>query len=207
MYALCCRHFAFFCGVTCKLTLGLKLEESYNVWSSLSLQDFRYYAHCSTVTEELPNKDSIDDIYSLIEELKDYGIDVFGINIDTPNFLLPKMESGHGARGVRLAGIGFETDIGITSFEEQYYRFVDQIYWDKQQFDNKISEFTQRGYKNAYFYVSKWADENTLEIVLYCESDASLSNEYAATLLEGIDDSYFRIDGKKTKYTLQHIFT
>ena len=186
--------------------LGLKRHEYYALEAVASFRDLRYSVCFSVGSEDCPSKDSKDGIYSLLGELKNEGIDEFIINIDSPSFLLPKIEFGYGVYGLRLTGIGFKTDIDSASFEEQYYHFVDQIYWDKQKFDEKILELTQLGYENACFFISRWDDGNTLEIVLYCESDNSLSDEPAIALLGEMDDSYFRVGDNEIKYTLQHSY-
>jgi hypothetical protein len=153
---------------------------------------------------ERPNKDSKDGIYSLLGALNSEGVDVLAIYISSPNFLLPKMEFGHGVHGVQLAVENFETNVTKAKFEEQYNEFVDSVLWDEHKFEEKVSQLTQRGYKNAYFFISGYYTGNTIEIVLYCESDGSLTDEQANALLEDMDDSYFKIRNKKTKYTLQH---
>jgi hypothetical protein len=186
--------------------LGLKRHEYYDLEVFTSLHDLCYRVYFSVVSVDLPKNESKDGIYSLLGELRNEGIDNFVIYIDTPSFLLPKNDFGYGVYGLRLTGISFETDIDSASFEKKFYSFVDQIYWDKQKFDEKILQLTQMGYQNVCFFISKWDDGNTLEIVLYCESNNSLSDEPAIVLLKEMDESYFRVVDNEIKYTLQHIY-
>ena len=184
--------------------LGLERHDYYDLEALLSLTDFQYKTAFSVVHIDRPNRDSKDDIYNFLEELKKEGIDTFIVNINSPSFLRPKFEYGHGMHGLRLIEFGVDTDIGLEAFSEKYYNFVDRVHWNKQKFDEQIEEMTSMGYENAYFYISRWATGNILEIVLYCESDGSLSDEPALSLLEKIDESYFDIGEINTEYTLQH---
>ena len=179
-------------------TLGLRLHNYYDLESVFT--GMQYEVWLSVVSEGLQNKDAIDRIYSLLNELKREGIDKFIINIDTPDFLM-----GNNEHGLRLTSIGFETDISKANLEEQYNNFIEGIYWNKQKFDDTIMELNRLGYKDAAFYISGWHDGRTLEIVLYCESYKDLSDEQAAALLKKIDDSYFKIADNKIKYTLRHV--
>ena len=184
--------------------LGLKLHEHYDLEVAASPRNLQYSVCLSVVAEDCPSREQKDRIYSLLGVLKDNGVDYFIINIDTPDFLFPKMKFGYGVYGLRLAGVGFSTDMDMASFKERYNNYVNQIYWDKQKFDEKIFELTQLGYENATFFISRWTDGDTIEIVLYCESGKNISDEAAIALLEEMDDSYFRIGDNKIKYTLQH---
>ena len=183
--------------------LGLERHEHYDLETILST-DFQYEVVFSVVCEGRPNKDAKDGIYSFLNELKKEGVDRFIININTPSFLRPKLRYGHGTHGLRLIELGVDTDIDAEAFEEKYYTFTDQLYWNKQKFDDMIKELTNIGYENAYFFVSRGVTGNTLEIVLYCESEGSLSDESALALLEKVDETYFKVGDAKIKYTLQH---
>ncbi|MEA4833255.1 MAG: hypothetical protein VB118_11660 [Oscillospiraceae bacterium] len=186
--------------------LGFKRDGYYDLRTDVSYQNFRYSVCFSVISEDCPSKDSKDVIYSLLGQLKNEGIEEFFINISSPNFLIPKIECGYGEHGIWLTGIGIDTDVDSASFEKQYYKFVDQIYWDEQKYDEIILQLTQLGYENACFFIYRWYSGNTLEIVLYCESDNSLSDEPAITLLEEMDDSYFKVGDSEIKYTLRHIY-
>jgi len=175
--------------------LGLKLYAHKELEPILS--GLQYQVWFSVVSEDRPDKDKAGKIYSLLSELKNDGIDRFVLNINSPGFLL------FNEYDLWLAGAVFDTDIDIARFEEQYYGFVDGIYWNEQKFNDKILELAQMGYKNAFFYISGWVDGKTIEIVLYCESDTSLSDEPAIAELEKMDDSYFKIGENEVKYTLQ----
>ena len=184
-------------------SLGLLLRESYTLGIVASYGvEFRYYSSFSVKTEGRPSIEAKDGVYSLLEAMKNEGIELFVINVTTPSFLLPK----HRTNGIIIDAIGFDTDIDITSFEELYNSFVERVYWDKQKFDEKIIKLTQLGYRNAYFFIPGWYQGNTLEIVLYCESDDDLSDEPAIALLEEMDDSYIKIADTKIQYTLQLIY-
>ena len=184
--------------------LGLKLHEHYDInWYS-SYEDKRCVVSLSVLSIDLPNKDLKDGIYSLLGLLRNEGIDSFNININSPDFLLPKIEYGHHGHGVRVIDVIFSTDLDKDNFEKKYNEFVNEGFWDEQKFTDKISELTQLGYKNAYFYISRWYDGNTLEIVLYCTSDASLSDEQAAALIKDMDDSYIRKDERDMMFVLEH---
>jgi len=184
--------------------LGLKLHEHYDLEAAASTKDLKYRVFFSVVTEDLPMKSAITGIYSLLGMLKDEGIHALIINIDSPNFLLPKTEFGYGVGGLRLAGIGFETNIDLAKLEDQYCYLVDKVYWNEQKFNDKVQIIAKLGYENVSFFVSRWEGGNTIEIVLHCESDASLSGEQAENELADMDDSYIRIFDIIFKYTVQH---
>ncbi len=172
-----------------------------------SYQEKRYIVQATTATVGIPNKDSKDGVYSLLEMLKDRGVDVLAIEVDTPDFLLPKIELGLGVHGIQLDAEFFNTNIDANNFEKQYYNFTNNVYWDEQKFNEKISELSEMGYNNACFFIKQYYDANTIEIMLYYESDVSIDDSKAAKLLQEMNDSYFRIRDKETKYTLLHIKT
>jgi hypothetical protein len=182
--------------------LGFKLREHYELRTVFSLYNSRYSVNLTIVTEGLPNRDSRDSLYLLIEELNDKGFDKLIIEIDAPSFLILV----HGAHGKRIITTSYGTDIDIDSFTDQYYSLVDSVYWDKQKFDEKIIELADIGYQKVFFYLEQSHETNTIEIVLNCESDISLSGDQAAVLLEGMDDSYFRMADSEIKYTLNHSY-
>ena len=185
--------------------LGLKGLS--NLDSVFSYQDRRYNTQVFASVADVPAaRDSKDGIYALLGMLKNSGINKFVIEVGSPDFLLPKMEFGHGTHGIQLSANFFDTNLSLKDFEQQYYGFIGRVHWDKQKFENKILELSEIGYKNAYFFVSGYVNGSTIEIVLYCESAASLDDGQASTLLKEMDDSCFKIEGKETKYTLQHVF-
>jgi len=186
-------------------TYGMRLYVRSGFKVVYSTSNRRYIVNCPVELSNIPRKDLKGEIYSLLGELKNEGIDELVVIISTPDFLLPKMEFGHGVHGAELTAEFFSTEISAKEFEEQYCSLADRVSWDIQKFDDKIQELTQLGYTNVYFY-NKQGNAATVEIVLYCESDANLSDGPAIELLDEMDDSYFRVGGKETKYTLQHVY-
>jgi len=155
-------------------------------------------------SRDRPSRDSMDGIYSFLGELRNEGIDKLVILISTPDFLSPKAEPGYKPHGLLLEGEFYKTDIDQKSFEEQHESFINRIYWDEKKFEEKISELNQMGYENAYFYILQWRIGSTLEIVLYCESDGSLTDEQAIAAISNMDDSYIKIGENDTAYVLRH---
>ena len=185
--------------------LELRLHKYYDLEAVAAVSDLQYRVYLSVNTVDRPIIESIVGINSFLEILKKDGVDELIIYVHSPRFLLPKVEFGHGTISLNLTGIRLKTDMSFETLSGQYQAFVNQVYWNEQKFEEKVSELTGAGYKNAYFFISKWADGNTLEIILYCESDANLSAEAAINLLDGIDESYFRIGDNEIKYTVQHV--
>ena len=157
-----------------------------------------------TTSVDRPNPNEENEVYALLNLLKKEGIQQLSIDVPSPDFLLPKKEFGHGIYGVGIEKETFTTDMDYNTFQAQYSAFADSIYWDEQKFTDKITELEEIGYENPYFFISKWRDENTLEVVLYCESDNNLSDTQAAALLTDIDDSYIKIGDTNIVYVLDH---
>ena len=189
-------------------SLGMETPDDsfsdYGLRASFSYEKKRSFVSLSANLIDRLNKNIADDVYSFLLTLNNKGIDELSIIISAPDFLRPKIELGHGTLKLNIYGVTLSTNIEREIFEEKYYEFVDGVYWDEQKFSSKIFELTQLGYENVYFFISRWNDGNTLEIVLYCESDTGLSDEQSAVLLKDIDDSYIKIDKADTIFVLQH---
>ena len=183
--------------------LGLELHDYYDIEWRYSLKHERCFVSFSAVLRTLPNNDLRDDIYAFLGSLRNQGIDDFWINLNSPVSVFPIPEDGY-KHGLNIYGVRFSTSISEDVFDKEYSDFVNGIYWNEQKFKDIITELTLLGYKNAYFYITRW-DGNSIEVVLYCESDDSLSDEQIATLLDDIDDSYIRIDGASFKFVIEHI--
>ena len=183
-------------------SLGLEITKYSGYNLGYSYEDKQYIIGLSVSSIDRPSKNAKDDMYSLLELLKEEGVDKFSISVPTPDFLTPQMEFGYGAYGSVLGGENFETDMDMRSFEEKYYGFVDSIYWDEQKFDDKIIELEQLGYKNVHFFIPMEYNSNTIRVLLYCEADSSLSYEQANDALISMDESYFEIQGYETVFVL-----
>ena len=183
---------------------GLRLPDVSDKYLVTSKQNLQYKIWFPVFAEGRLNNGSEEGMYSLLGILKNVGIDLFSIDINSPVFLLPKPEFGQGTRGLNIAGVVLETDMGRNGFNAKYNELVNKVYWDEQKFNDKITELTDAGYQNVNFFIARWADGNTLEIILYCESDISLTEELAVAITDEMDDSYFRITDVEVKYTVRH---
>lgn len=172
----------------------------WNTSTAFSNSDQRFSACLSIVLDNLISRQSADDVFQLLRTLKAAQIDQLIIEIVPPVFLQPKAEYGQGTVKLQLAAKSFDTDVGEESFKEQFNAFADSVFWDKEKFDRKIAEISEFGYENVNFFVSKWADGSTVEITLSCDLGSCLDEESALTALETMDDSYFRIFEKTTRY-------
>ncbi len=154
-----------------------------------------------TTSEDRPNQHKENEVYALLSFLRREGVAELSIDVQSPDFLLPD----HGVSGVGIAKETFTTDMDFAAFQVQYTAFADSIYWNEQKFTDTITELEKIGYKNPSFFISQWRNATTLEIVLSCESDSSLSDTQAAALLADMDDSYIHIKSKKIVYTIEHL--
>ena len=187
-------------------SLGLRVFEYYDLSTVFNEQEERYIINLSVVLANLPIKTAKTEVYILLKELRNIGVDNFVIVVNSPDFLRPRVELGHGGNGIQLDAEFFNTGIDEATFEDQYMQLSDRIHWDKDLFDKKIAELAEIGYENAYFFISQRLTVNTMEIILYCESRGSLSDEQAAILLQCMADSYLKIGGRETKYSVQLIY-
>lgn len=172
----------------------------WNTSTAFSYSDQEFSACLSIVLDNLISQQNADDVFELLRTLKEAQIDQLIIEIVPPVFLQPKAEYGQGTVKLQLAAKSFDTDVDEASFKEQFKAFADSVFWDKEKFDSKLAEISGLGYENMNFFVSKWADGGTVEITLSCELGSCLDEENALTALETMDDSYFRISDKTTRY-------
>ena len=181
---------------------SLGMQSDMNLYIGFNYDEGR----CSisfSAQQYLPTREKTEEIYALLTLLKEEKVDTFNIAIDTPEFLTPRMGLGkYGTHGIVLAGQSFATDISKASFEREYLAFAYRVYWDEQKFNERILELEQMGYKNVYFMVKPQAYPDIEEIILYCEAENGLSEEQAANLLAEMDETYFKIDDKETRYIL-----
>ena len=185
--------------------LGLIFNQNYDIYTVFNNLDRKYIVSLSVVSIDIPNKDFEDRIFSLLNTLRVQGIDELSIVVNTPEFLLPKKELELGIYGLQLYAEFFKTDLDLKSYEKQYGNFTNNIFWDKKKFYDEMFKLAQLGYENVYFYIAQ-VTAATVEISLYCESVISLDDKQAAALLNEMDDSYFRIGKKETKYALLHVY-
>lgn len=179
--------------------------EKYNALQCVfSHTERRYQLMLSVNAREPQQQDAAGEVFSLLEILKKQNIDLLTVTASTPDFLQPRIELGHGTLNLQLSAEQFDTGIEEDAFQQKYESFSQSIYWERQKFDAMISKLEEIGYKNAYFYIAGFEDGATISIVLYCQSQKTLSLDQAKSLLEEIDSSCFSIKGKHVKYVLEH---
>jgi hypothetical protein len=187
--------------------LGFKLHKYIVPKAVFSYSGRCYTVNFPVVSVDLPDKALIDEVFLLLEPLRNAGVDDFIIVINSPTFCLPSCEFEHGTNGIQLGAEFFSTDISKKSFEEKYLSLTDRVYWDRDRFNNLLSELSRMGYSNARFFVSRLVGGHTIEITLYCKPEYGITDEPAIALLDEIDENYFRIGDKKTVYRIEHKYS
>ena len=186
--------------------LGLQLHKYYNLSTAFTYQDRRYTVNLAVIPTDIPEKDKEEDVFTLLTILKNEGIDNFIIVVNSPSFFPSTIGMKQVLYGTQLTAEYFVTDIDKGLFSQKYNDLTNRIYWDREKIVQKLDMLIGAGYDYAYFCVTPNYENNLLEIELYCESDNSITDEYALVLLGEMDESYFRVKDKEIKYTLRHIF-
>ena len=158
--------------------------------------------------QEIPKAEEADKFWDLLCELRENGIEYFGITIVSPEFLMPNFELGHGAHGVLLTAESFPTEYSSKKFHKVYSSFINGIYWDEDKFNEKIEELEKAGYKNPYFYVADifTKNPNGVNMVCYCETSGEADENEVRKIYEIIkdmDDTYIRIDSCGVEYLVK----
>lgn len=159
-------------------------------------------------TQEIPKAEDADKFWNLLCELRENGIEYFGISIVSPEFLMPNFDLGHGAHGVLLRAASFPTGYSSKKFHKEYLSFIKSIYWDEDKFDEKIEELEKAGYKNPYFYTAHIFAKNPNRVTLacYCETSGEADENEVRKIYEIIkdmDDTYIRIDSRGVEYLVK----
>lgn len=143
-------------------------------------------------------------MYNFINELNTLGIDRFSISCQVPDFMQPKPELGYGMYSVLLGSYSFNTQVNEHEFEKAYCEFKESVFYDELKFNSIVLEMERIGYQNVCFMIPSQTNSNVLEIVLYCEAGDDTSTEQAQNIIDSIDETYFRCQGREIKYLLNY---
>ncbi len=144
------------------------------------------------------------EMYSFISELNALGIDGFNIVCKVPDFMQPRFELGYGMYSINLGAYTFDTRVSEKKFKKAYCEFQESVFYDEQKFNSIVLEMERLGYRNVCFMIPSQTNATLLEIILYCEANENASLEQVQHIIDGIDETYFKCQGREIKYLLSY---
>lgn len=158
-----------------------------------------YISECYVALRDIPQEETKDAVWELLQELRLNQIDQLILEVLTPAFLYQKVGSS-----LQLEARAFPTDDSYEDYEAKYEAFRKSFFWDKEIFDQKLAAIQELGYQDAYFYMDGSFQGRIINIVLHCPQRNDSSENELEAMLEDMDENCFSIDGCSILYTVEY---